>query len=80
MKSTYVFLDAKLKPSILDHEDAVVIVSWPEQTFTLLELDKHHVSTQLQEQGLLKMTQHPTTTKLQDTHIIKTNGRNNERG
>lgn len=71
--STYVLLDAELESSILDHVDAVVIVSWPEQTFTLLQLDKHHVATQLKEQGLLKMTQDPTTGCR--TNIIKTNGR-----
>lgn len=59
--STYVLLDAELEPSILDHIDAVIIVSWPEQTFTLLQLDAHHVATQLQEQGLLKVTQDPAT-------------------
>lgn len=59
--STYVLLDAELEPSILDHIDAVIIISWPEQTFTLLQLDAHHVATQLQEQGLLEVTQDPAT-------------------
>ena len=47
MLSTYILLDAELKSSVLDHVDAIVIVSWPEQTFPLLQLDKHHVATQL---------------------------------
>lgn len=71
--STHVLLDAELEPSILDHVDAVVIVSWPEQTFTLLQLDAHHVATQLKEQGLLKMTQDPTTSCR--THMRKRKGR-----
>ena len=60
VNSTYVLLDTELESSILHHEDAVVIVSRPEQTFAFLQLDKHHVATQLQEQGLLKMSQDPT--------------------
>lgn len=73
--ATYVLLDAELEPSILDHIDAVIIISWPEQTFTLLQLDAHHVATQLKEQGLLKMTQDPATSCR--THIRKGNRRNN---
>lgn len=45
--------------SILDHVDAVVIISWSEETFSLLQLDEHHVATQLKEQGFLEMTQDP---------------------
>lgn len=57
---THILLDTELESSILDYIDAVVIVSWPEQTFAFLQLNKHHVATKLQEQGFLKMTQDPT--------------------
>lgn len=60
-RGTYVLLNAEFQTSILDHVDAIVIVSWPEQTFTLLQLYEHHVATKLQEEGLLKMTQNPET-------------------
>lgn len=33
---TYILLYAQLKSSILDHVDAVIIISWFEQAFTLL--------------------------------------------
>lgn len=57
---TYILLDAELQTSILDHIDAVVFISRPEKIFALLQLDEHHVATQLQEEGLLEMTQDPT--------------------
>lgn len=57
---TYTLLDAELQSAVLDHVDAVVIVSWSEETFALLQLNKHHVTTQLQEQGLVKVSQDPT--------------------
>lgn len=61
MISTYLLVDAELESSILDHKNAIVIVSWLEKTFTLLQFDKHHVATQLEEQGLLKVTQDSKT-------------------
>lgn len=44
---TYILMYAELQSSILDHIDAVIVVSWPEQTFALLQLNKDHVATQL---------------------------------
>lgn len=57
----YVFMDTQLQSPILDHINAVIIVSWLEQSLPLLQLNKHHVSTQLQEQRFLKVTQHSDT-------------------
>ena len=47
MQSTYILLDTELELSILDHVDAIVIISWPEQAFTFLQLNQHHVAAQL---------------------------------
>lgn len=59
MAHPYKLMNAKLKPSILNHINAVIIIPWLEQPLSLLQLHKHHVPTQLQKQGLLKMTKHP---------------------
>ena len=56
---TYTLLDAEVQTPVLDHVDAVILVPRPEQAFALLQLDEHHVATQLQEQGLLEVTQDP---------------------
>lgn len=55
----HVFMDTQLQSPALDHINAVIIVSWLEQSLALLQLDKHHVSTELQKQRFLKVTQHP---------------------
>lgn len=49
---------AQFEFSILDHIDAAVRLARPEDVLPLLELHKHHVLAQLQEEGLLKVTQH----------------------
>lgn len=59
MAHPYKLMNAKLKPSILNHINAVIIIPWLEQPLSLLQLHKHHVPTKLQKQGLLKMTKHP---------------------
>lgn len=47
MQSTYILLDTELELSILDHVDAIIVISWPEQPLTLLQLNQHHVAAQL---------------------------------
>lgn len=49
---------AQFKFSILNHIDAAVGLARPEDVLPLLELHKHHVLAQLQEERLLKVTQH----------------------
>lgn len=56
---SHVFMNAQLQSAVLDHVNAVIVVSWLEQSLALLQLDEHHVSTELQKQGFLKVTQHP---------------------
>jgi hypothetical protein len=50
---------AELQTAILHHVDAVVDVPGTEERLHLMELHKHHVTTQLQEQRLLKVAQDP---------------------
>lgn len=52
-------MDAQLQASVLNHVDAVVGVAWPEESLPLVQLDQHHVTTQLQENGLLKVAEDP---------------------
>lgn len=60
MAGTYVLLDAEFKPTILDHIDAVIVISWLKENLALLKLNQHHVAAQFQKQRFLEMTQNPT--------------------
>lgn len=55
-KHAYRSSKAQFQFSILNHVDAAVRLTRPEDVLPLLELQKHHVFTQLQEEGLLKVT------------------------
>lgn len=52
-------MDAQLQAAVLNHIDAVVSVARSEQSLSLVQLDQHHVTAQLQEERLLKVAQHP---------------------
>ena len=56
--STYVLMNEELQAAILDNIDAVVIVTRSTKLLPLLQLNQHHVTTELQEKRLLKVTQH----------------------
>ena len=53
---SHIFVNAQLQSSILDHINAVIIISWSKKPLALLQFNEHHVSTKLQEQRLLKVT------------------------
>lgn len=52
-------MDAQLQSSILNHVNTVIRVTRSEESFSLVQLDQHHVTTQLQENRLLEVTEHP---------------------
>lgn len=51
---------AELQFAVLHHVDAAVWLSGSEDVLALLELQEHHVLTQLQKQWLLKVAQYAT--------------------
>lgn len=72
----HVFTDTQFQSPVLDNINAVIIVARLEQPLALLQLNKHHVSTQLQEQRFLKVTQHSGmhtqhTTKINESLQLK---------
>lgn len=52
-------MDAQFQTTILNHVNAVIGVARSEEHLTLVQLDQHHVTTQLQEQRLLEVAEHP---------------------
>lgn len=52
-------MDAQLQAAILNHVNAVISVTRSEESLSLVQLNEHHVTTQLQEERLLKMAEHP---------------------
>lgn len=56
---TYDLINTEVQSATLHHKDAIVCVSRPEKSLSLLQLHEHHVTAQFQEQGLLKVTQNP---------------------
>lgn len=56
---SYALVDAQLQASILHHVNAVVGVARSEEPLPLVQLDQHHVTAELQEDGLLKVAQYP---------------------
>lgn len=55
----YVLVDAQLQVAILNDVNAVVGVTRLKESLSLVQLDQHHVTTQLQENRLLEVAQHP---------------------
>lgn len=64
--------ETELQLAVLYDVYAAIRLSGPEDVFTLLELQKHHVLTELQKQGLLEVTQHPAPERKRDciTHFL----------
>lgn len=55
----YTLVDAQLQAAILNHVNAVISVTGSEESLSLVQLDQHHVTTQLQKQRFLKVPEHP---------------------
>lgn len=73
---SYTLMDAQLQAAILDHINAVINVTRSKESLSLMKLNQHHVTTQLQEERLLKVTKHPgskrSTAELHTIIQIKT--------
>lgn len=54
----YALMNAQLQAAILNHVNTVVSVTWSEKRLSLVQLDQHHVTAQLQEKRLFKVSQH----------------------
>lgn len=59
---SYAFMDAQFQAAVLNHVNAVVGVTRSEECLPLVQLDQHHVTTQLQKERFLKVSQHPAHT------------------
>lgn len=55
----YILVDAQLQAAILNHVNAVISVTGSEESLSLVQLDQHHVTTQLQKQRFLEVPEHP---------------------
>ncbi len=58
MSDSHLSSKTQLQLAILYHIYTAIRLTGSEDIFTLLELQKHHVLTQLQKQRLLEVTQH----------------------
>lgn len=52
-------MDTQLQAAILNHINTVVSVTRSEERLSLVQLDQHHVTTQLQKKRLLEVAKHP---------------------
>lgn len=55
----YILVDAQLQAAILNHVNAVISVTGSEESLSLVQLDQHHMTTQLQKQRFLEVPEHP---------------------
>lgn len=67
---THNLINTQVQSAVLYYEYAVVCVSGPEKSLSLLQLYEHHVTAQLQEQGLLKVTQNPEHSNRGTRHTV----------
>jgi len=68
-------MDAQLQAAILNHINAVIGVTGSEKSLSLVKMDQHHVTTQLQEERFFEMAENP---KCKQHSCITANAHDNQ--